>query len=87
MSQDKPYSQYQRDLIDRYYKRKDDIMVQKLGELISEIYVCESPKRLDRLWDRVGKALLNLEENPAFVKDLVDKRDLEFLAKVLNTLQ
>lgn len=87
MTQEQPYSKYQKDLIDRYYKRRDDIMVQKLGELISEIYVCESPRKLERLWERVGKALLNLEENPAFVKDLVDNRDLEFLARVLNTLQ
>ena len=87
MAQEREYSKYQKDLIRRYYDNRDNIMVQKLAELISEIYLSDSPKKLDRLWERVSKALLALEENKDFVKDLVAKRDIEFLAKVLTTLQ
>ena len=87
MAQEREYSSYQKDLIRRYYDNRDDIMVQKLAGMISEIYLCQSPKKLDRLWERVSKALLALEENKDFVKDLVARRDIEFLAKVLTTLQ
>ena len=87
MAPEREYSSYQKDLIRRYYDNRDDIMVQKLAGVISDIYLCTSPKKLDRLWERVSKALLALEENKDFVKDLVARRDIEFLAKVLSTLQ
>ena len=43
------YSSYQRKLIKRYYENLDDIRTQKLGELVTEIYLATTPRRLDSM--------------------------------------
>jgi hypothetical protein len=78
------FSKYQQDLIRRYYEQRGDIMMQKLGELVGEIYLCDSPKKLDRLWERVRKALSNLKMEPEVIEDLVGRRDVKLLAEIVG---
>ena len=84
MAGGREYSKHQQDLIKRYYENRDDIMKQKLAELVSDIYLCTSAKRLDRLWERVGKALNNLKMEPAVVADLIERRDIKLLAEIVG---
>ena len=77
------YSSYQRKLIKRYYENLDDIRTQKLGELVTEIYLATTPKRLDSLWGRAAKLLHEKDADPehqAAVEALLDARDVEALA-------
>ena len=78
------YSKHQKDLIRLYYEHRDDIMIQKLAELVSEIYLCDSPKKLDRLWERARKALANVKMEPAIIDDLVGRRDVKLLAEIVG---
>ena len=78
------YSKYQKDVIKRYYENRDDIMTQKLGELVSEIYLCTSPRKLNQLWERVRKALTHLKVEPAVIEDLVGRRDVKTLAELVG---
>jgi hypothetical protein len=77
-------SKYQEDLIRRYYEHRDDIMMQRLAELVSEIYLCTTPKKLDQLWERVRKALANLKMEQEIVDDLVGRRDVKLLAEIVG---
>lgn len=77
-------SEYQADLISRYYDNLDTIMLQKLGELVSELYLADTDKKRDRLWQRVEKAIVKLKVPPAIIDHIMKKKDVEILAKNLQ---
>ena len=83
----KERSNYQKKVISRYYENLDAIMLQKLAELVSELYLAETQKKKDRLWQRVEKALENLKIKPAIKEHILKKRDVEILAKNLSEWQ
>jgi hypothetical protein len=60
----KEYSKHQQNVIGRYYDNRDAIMLQKLQELVTELYL----------------ALVNLKVKPAIVKHILEKRSPEVLA-------
>jgi len=81
------YSDYQQKLIRSYYDNLDTIMLQKLAELVTELYLAESQARQTRLWKRVHKAMVKLKVPPAIVEHIVAGRDVEVLAKNLQDWQ
>ncbi len=80
----KEYSQYQQEVISQYYKNLDSIMLQKLSELVSDLYLADSPEKLNKLWDRVHKSMLKLKIPPAIINHIMQKRSVEILAKNLQ---
>ena len=80
----KEYTAYQADVIGRYYGNLDNIMLQKLGELVSELYLADSDTKKEKLWQRVNKALINLDIKPGLIKHIMEKKDVEILAKNLQ---
>lgn len=82
---------HQRKIVDRYYEHRETIMVTKLGDLVSELYLAESEKARDRLWDRVEKALANVGKDRGGIDRVrVDKvlreRDVRGLAELVGAL-
>ncbi|MHC4060028.1 MAG: hypothetical protein ACYSUC_00170 [Planctomycetota bacterium] len=77
-------SQYQDGVISRYYDNLDTIMLRKLSELVTELYLADSPARRDRLWQRAHKAMLNLKVPPAIINHIMQKQSVEILAKNLQ---
>ncbi len=73
----KDYSNYQRDVISRYYDNLDVIMLGKLQELITELYLADSGAKQDRLWDRTHRALVKLKISPAIIKHIMETRNVE----------
>jgi len=77
-------SSYQDRIIRRYYQNQDAIMLQKLGDLVTDLYLAEG-KAKDRLWKRLAAALKNLKipedqiqhlvrsDNPALAANLLKK--------------
>jgi hypothetical protein len=78
------YSQFQKSVINNYYGNLDSIMLGKLGELVSELYLAETDAKRDRLWERVHKAMLNLKIPPAIISHIMAKKDVKILAQNLN---
>jgi GTP cyclohydrolase I len=77
-------SKYQAKLIERYYDHLDTIMLQKLAELVTELYLADTPKRTNQLWQRVLKAMVKLKVAPAIIDHIMNKRSAEILAKNLQ---
>lgn len=76
------YTKHQKKIIERYYENLDTIMLTKLQELVSEIYLAEGKsKKLDQLWDRAGKAMANIGVPPDIKAHILAKRSPEILAK------
>lgn len=83
----KDLSNYQKDVVSNYYANLDTIMLQKLGELVSELYLAESDKQKEKLWQRVHKAMLNLKIPPVIIEHIMRKKDIQILAMNLNDWQ
>ncbi len=83
----KEYSQFQKSVISGYYNNLDTIMLQKLGELVTELYLADKQAKKDRLWDRAHKAMVKLKITPAIIDHIMKKQDVEILAKNLQDWQ
>jgi hypothetical protein len=59
-------------------------MLQKLGELVSELYLADTDKKRDRFWLRIEKAMVNLKVPPMIMSHIMQKRSVEILAKNLQ---
>ena len=77
-------SPHQDRIIKRYYDHRDEIMLNRLGELVSELYLTEGASKLDRLWKRIATALDNLGTPPDVATHILEKRDPEVLARNLK---
>lgn len=75
---------HQRKIIDRYYDNRDTIMLTKLSELVSELYLADTDKKRDKLWERVELAMKNLKVNERTRAHIMDQRKPEVLAKHLK---
>jgi len=78
------YSQYQKDVISGYYHNLDTIMLGKLSELVTELYLADTQARQNRLWQRANKAMIKLKVPPAIIDHIMEKKDVEVLAKNLQ---
>jgi hypothetical protein len=78
------YSEYQKAVISGYYSNLDTIMLQKLSELVSELYLADSQAKQDRLWQRVHKAMVNIRVPPTIIDHIMQKKDVVILAKNLQ---
>jgi len=79
------YSDHQKSIISHYYNQFDTIMLHKLQELVSELYLADTEAKKKRLWDRAHKAMTNLKVPPQIVEHIMAKKDIEVLAKNLQT--
>ncbi len=80
----KEYTDYQKSVIANHGRNLDTIMLQKLGELVSELYLVDTAKKKEKLWERVYKAMTNLKIPDPEVNHIMEKKDVEILAKNLN---
>ena len=80
----KERSNYQKKLISHYYQNLDTIMLQKLGELVTDIYLENSADKREKLWKRAEKAMVKGGIKPAIIKHIMQKKDIEILAKNLT---
>lgn len=78
------FTRHQKKIIDRYYENKSDIMLTKLSELVGELYLADSDKKRDRLWERVGLAMKNLKVKPEAAARVLESRDPKLLANYLK---
>lgn len=78
------HSRYQKALIGRYYDRRDEIMLTKLGDIVTELALCDSDAKRQRLWTRAAKAMDTLGVRESIQAHLLAKRDVEVLARHLR---
>lgn len=76
---------YQDRIIKNYYQNLDAILVQRLGELVTDLYLAEGQKRV-RLWKRVGEAMDKLKVPPQRRKHIVESDDPALVAQLLKEL-
>ena len=78
------YSSYQKKIITNYYKNLDTIALTRLQELVGQLYLADTDKKLESLWKRVEKAVEKLAVPDAIKENILRQRNVEILAKNLE---
>lgn len=79
------FSQHQERIIKNYYHHKEAISLQRLSELVSELYISEG-KRREKQWTYIVAALEKLAIKPARIAHLRQQDSPELLAKLVEEL-
>ncbi|MEM9352549.1 MAG: hypothetical protein AAGA92_06010 [Planctomycetota bacterium] len=85
MAANREYSAHQRKMINNYYKNRDAMALQRLGELVTELYLAEGKSRATK-WKQAAGALEKLGLPQSRIDHLMEKSDVTLLAKVLEEL-
>ncbi|MFN3532708.1 MAG: hypothetical protein ACK41Q_09410 [Candidatus Brocadia sp.] len=80
---EKGYTEYQKRVIKHFYENKDLRLIQKLGELVSDLYLETSEKKKESGWKRIKKMLLDLKVHPNEVEYLTKDKNLAIISKKL----
>src|SRR5262249_18267030 len=80
------YSPYQQRIIKRYYENQDTIQLQRLAELVTDLYLAEGKKR-QQVWKRIVAALQKLKVPESRINHLHAKDDPALLANLVKELQ
>jgi len=80
------YSKHQQKIIKRYYQNHDAIQLQKLSEMVADLYLAEGRKR-EKLWKSVGELMKKLEVPQSRIDHLVSKADPALIARLVTELQ
>ncbi len=86
MAKGQHLTSYQQNIVKRYYENRDTIAVQRLGELVSELYLCESPAKAEKLWKQAEAALPKAGASKADTAKVMTQRKPELLAELLKKL-
>ncbi len=77
---------YQDRVIRRYYENQDAIMVQRLGELVGDLYLAEGKSR-SRLWARAEGAMQRLKVPADRIQHIVRSDNPSLLAALVKEIQ
>jgi hypothetical protein len=79
------HSKYQQKIIKNYYENRDAISLQRLSELVTELYLSEGKAR-ERQWKFIVGALERLKLPADRIEHLRKKDDPKLLAKLVEEL-
>jgi len=79
------YSKHQQSIIKNYYENRENIAIQRVQELVTELFLSEGKKRKTQ-WDRLEKHLLKLEVKQKTIDSLREKDDPQLVAKLAQRL-
>ena len=81
----KEYSKHQQKIIKNYYDNKDAISLQRLSELVTDLYLAEGKSRVTK-WNQVVGGLEKLGISAKRIELLRKKDDPAMLVKVVEEL-
>ena len=79
------YSRHQQGIIKRYYQNFDKIQVQKLSELVTDLYLAEGKKK-EKLWQSAGTIMQKIGVPQRRIDHLIAKKDATLLAALVKEL-
>lgn len=80
------YSNYQKDVIKRYYDNRESIDQQKLAELCTNLYLAEGKKKA-KLWDKARDIMERLEIPASRIDHILTSEDPAVLAELVKDLE
>jgi len=86
MAKGQYFTPRQQSIVKGYYEHQDTAAAQKLGEIVSDLYLAVGTPKADKLWEGVGKALARTKANPVEVAKVLAEKNLEGLARIVNQI-
>jgi len=83
---DRQYSKFQQRAIKNYYDNREAISLQRLGELVTDLYLAEGKARQTK-WKQAATALEKAGVPKSRIEHLLETDDPELLAKLVKQLQ
>jgi len=80
------YTPHQQKIIKRYYSNQDQIQLQRLGELVTDLYLAEGKKR-EKVWQSVALAMQKLGVPQSRIDHILKQNDPKLVANVVTELQ
>ena len=80
------FTPYQQKIIKRYYDNTDKVALQRLAELVTDLYLAEGKKR-EQAWKHAVSAMQKLGVPQTRIDHLVKQADLKLLANLVSELQ
>lgn len=78
-------SKYQQKIIKNYYENREAISLQRLSELVTELYLAEGKAR-QKQWKSITSALEKLKVPAARIEHLVKQDNPSLVAKLVEEL-
>ncbi|MCS5680134.1 MAG: hypothetical protein O3C39_10460 [Planctomycetota bacterium] len=78
-------TRHQQSIVKRYYDNLDTVLLQRLGEKVTDLYLAEGKKRA-KLWDNVATALEKLGVPQSRIDRVRESDDARQLATLLQEL-
>jgi hypothetical protein len=78
---------HQQKIISRYYENRDQIDSQRLSELVTNLYLTDSAKKLEKQWAAAGEIMERLKVPQSRIEHVLKQRDPAVLAEVVQDLQ
>ncbi len=82
-NEEKGYTPYQQKIIRNFYENKDLRLIQKLGDLVSDLYIETNEKKKDSGWKKIKDILTDLKVHPHEVEFLTKDKNLAVISKKL----
>jgi hypothetical protein len=79
------YSKYQQNIIRNYYENRDTIALQRVQELVTELYLSEGKKRAKH-WEQLASHLAKLGVKQSQIEHVVAQDNPELVAKMVQKL-
>ena len=79
------YTSHQKKIINRYYDNRDEIMLTRLQEIVTDLVLADTPAQRKRLWSRASKAMDALKVPREQRDRIIARDDPEFLARKVRT--
>ena len=80
------FTRHQQGIIKRYYASSDSILLQKLGEQVTELYLAEG-KKTEKMWVTVAASMLKLGVPQSRIDHIVQQSDPKLVANIVTELQ
>lgn len=75
------HTPHQRKIIARYYDHRNEIVLTRLSEIVTELSLADTDRKIDQLWTRAAKAMKTLKVREPVANQILNSRDAEVLAR------
>ena len=79
------YTKHQQKIIKRYYQNLDQISLQRLSELVADLYLSVGKKR-DKLWESAAACMQKLEVPQPRIDHILKEKKPELVAGLVKEL-
>ena len=80
------FTNYQQNVIKRYYENRDAIDDQRLSELVTNLYLSTGRKQA-KMWDTAEQIMIRMELPQSRIDHVLESKDPAVLARVVEELQ